>query len=290
MTTRPGAAKNWLFTLNNYTEDERTAIIDLKPGNFDYLIIGRETAPTTGTRHLQGFFSLKTRLRLQPLKNLIGIPRIHLQIADGTAYENYEYCSKDGDFEEWGPRPTGKKRNRDELAVYYDKLVRESGNDGITKFREEHPGVYAFSGHTLLRNQQSAIQPKVRVGVVAYWVWGDTGTGKSHSAWARFPQSYSKEPKHKWWSGYLGEDTVIIDDFGQDNIDITLLLRWFDKYPTSVETKGGQMGLHATKFVVTSNFPPSHIYAGHVQLPALIRRLTIIEKLSVDDDAFPADA
>jgi len=61
----------------------------------------------------------------------------------------------------------------------------------------------------------------------------------------------------------MGEPDVIIDDYGLECLDITLLLRWFDKYPCAVETKGGMMGLHAITFVVTSNFPPDRIYMNH---------------------------
>lgn len=45
--------KRVCFTLNNYGEDDETRIqgsTDL----YQYAIYGRETAPNTGTRHLQG--------------------------------------------------------------------------------------------------------------------------------------------------------------------------------------------------------------------------------------------
>lgn len=278
----PSTALHWCFTLNNYTEDERDHLLSL---DVHYIIVGREVGEE-GTPHLQGYVHLKRPLRLQPCKDFLGSQRIHLEVARGKPWEADEYCQKEGDYETRGTPPPKKKRNRDELATQFNTLITQRGNDGLLEFRAENPGCWAFSGHSLLRNYQSSIVPRPRRNVNAFWIWGDTGTGKSHAAWAAYPKAFSKEPKHKWWTGYLGEEEVIIDDFGKDNVDITLLLRWFDKYPTSIETKGGQMGLLATTFVVTSNFPPQDIYAGEHQLPALLRRLQVVEKRSIDDNVF----
>jgi len=94
------------------------------------------------------------------------------------------------------------------------------------------------------------------------------------------PDAYIKEPRTKWWNGYLGEKEVIIDDFGPGGIDINHLLRWFDRYKCLVENKGGMIPLLADKFIVTSNFHPCEIFKWgderHPQLPALERRCTFI--------------
>lgn len=46
----------WVFTVNNYSEEEFN-IIDqwLTSGVAKYAIVGKEKAPTTGTAHLQGY-------------------------------------------------------------------------------------------------------------------------------------------------------------------------------------------------------------------------------------------
>lgn len=72
---------------------------------------------------------------------------------------------------------------------------------------------------------------------------------------------------------------MIIDDFGPNGIDINHLLRWFDRYKCSVETKGGMVALYATTFIVTSNFEPCDVFTHdgivNPQLPALLRRITL---------------
>lgn len=48
------------FTLNNYNgEDEQR--IQNETARYKYAIYGRETAPTTGTRHLQGYINFLNR-------------------------------------------------------------------------------------------------------------------------------------------------------------------------------------------------------------------------------------
>jgi len=68
----------------------------------------------------------------------------------------------------------------------------------------------------------------------------------------------------------------VIEDFAPEGIDIARLLVWFDRYPCNVETKGGMMPLMVNKFIVTSNFSIDDVYPGHVQLPALRRRINEI--------------
>lgn len=108
---------------------------------------------------------------------------------------------------------------------------------------------------------------------------GPTGVGKSREAWEQAGlQAYPKDPRSKWWDGYTGESNVVIDEFRGD-IDIAHLLRWFDRYPVLVETKGGARPLRATRIWITSNLHPRLWYPNLDQLTyeALLRRLVIKE-------------
>jgi len=107
--------------------------------------------------------------------------------------------------------------------------------------------------------------------------WGDTGVGKSRRAWheATF-DAYPKAPTTKFWDGYQGQGNVVIDEFtGQ--IEISHLLRWLDRYPVLVETKGSGVPLKASKIWITSNLSPENWYsqAPLVQQDALMRRLNV---------------
>ena len=91
-------AKDWCFTLNNYTEEEYH---DITHGEYQYLSVGKEVGES-GTPHLQGFLQLVNRKRLEGVKKLPGFARAHLEVRRGTPFEAAKYTQKDGDFVEDG--------------------------------------------------------------------------------------------------------------------------------------------------------------------------------------------
>jgi len=277
------ACLRWCFTLNNYSDDEVTSVRSFAQEYCSYSCIGKEVGEN-GTPHLQGYFILLSRRRLADLKNLFST-RAHLEVSRGSPQSNKLYCSKGGDVWEHGECP-GKppKRSRDELAVSY-KLAVSAGRDALDAWEDDNPGVNYFSGHTLIRNHLRSAQPVERPDIAVEWIWGPPGVGKSRLAHERFPRGFVKEPRTKWWTGYLLERDVIIDDFGPKGIDINHLLRWFDRYRCTVETKGDIVPLHAVNFVVTSNFSPEQCFTAddggpHPQLPALRRRMRVTHMIT----------
>lgn len=107
--------------------------------------------------------------------------------------------------------------------------------------------------------------------------WGDTGTGKSRTAWERAGMdAYPKDPRTKYWCGYFGQENVVIDEF-RGGIDIAHLLRWVDRYPVIVEVKGSSAVLRAKTIYITSNLDPRSWFPelDEKTMNALLRRLTI---------------
>ena len=98
-------ARNWCFTINNYTD-----LPQFDPDSMCYLTFGREVAPSTGTPHLQGYVQFNSRQYLTYLRSVIS-DRGRYTIAEGSPEDNRRYCQKDGDFEEFGElRTRGKKK------------------------------------------------------------------------------------------------------------------------------------------------------------------------------------
>lgn len=278
----PYQRKAFTFTLNNYTEDEYISLCNTLGNESNYAIIGKEVGQQ-GTPHLQGYVQFKRSYQFKTVTDRY-LPRCHVESAAGDADANYRYCSKDGDFREFGSRPS-RKRTRDELAITFSKSMDE-GRTGLAGFADSHPGIWYFSGHNMLRNYQCLQRPIDRPNITVYWIYGPPGIGKSRKAHEEAPEAYIKDPRTKWWNGYMMEKEVIIDDFGPGGIDINHLLRWFDRYKCIVESKGSMIPLWAEKFWVTSNFHPQSVFTSshdvsvpHVQLPALMRRIQLIELL-----------
>lgn len=268
--------------MNNYSDDEVSASRVFLQEQCSYACVGKEVGEN-GTPHLQGYFILLRRRRLSDLKDSFSA-RAHYEVSRGSPQSNKQYCSKGSDVWEWGECP-GKpvKRSRDEIAVSY-KLAASTGRDAIIAWEDDNPGVNFFSGHTLVRNYLRSAQPVERPDIAVEWIYGAPGIGKSRVAHERFPAGFVKEPRTKWWTGYLLERDVIIDDFGPKGIDINHLLRWFDRYRCTVETKGDIVPLHAVNFVVTSNFTPEECFKDddggpHPQIPALRRRMKVTHML-----------
>jgi len=280
---RESLAKRWCFTLNNYTDLEYGSIIAFLQADASYSCVGRERGEN-GTPHLQGYCILKSQYRLSQLKNKLS-PRAHLEVARGAPAVNREYCSKEGDFVESGvcPKANGHK-SRDELAVEWNEAFK-GGRQLLELFGEANPGAYGFSRHTLLRNSLAAAKPRERPAVRCDWYYGLPGVGKSRMAHERLPGAFIKDPLTKWWTGYMLESEVIIDDFGKLGIGINHLLRWFDRYKCYVETKGDVVPLFAERFIVTSNFHPRECFSNpdgsvHDQIDALLRRVHVTHVLS----------
>lgn len=107
--------------------------------------------------------------------------------------------------------------------------------------------------------------------------WGRTGSGKSRRAWDEAGlDAYPKDPRSKFWDGYRNQKHVVVDEF-RGGIDISHVLRWFDRYPVVVEVKGSAVVLQATKIWITSNISPDDWYPelDNETKAALRRRLTV---------------
>lgn len=117
----------WCFTLNNPSEDEEQAVVSFLEGSCRYGIFGREVGES-GTPHLQGFLILPSPQRLSYLRRRLS-PRAHYETARGTSEEARDYCTKDGDFEQFGDFPSqqGKRSDLDELLAWADEFTSAHG-------------------------------------------------------------------------------------------------------------------------------------------------------------------
>jgi len=93
-------ARSYCFTINNPSDDDLDNVLRL---DCKYLVFGFETGKK-GTEHIQGYVQFNNPRFFKAVSKLL--PRAHLLIAKGTPQQNIDYCTKDGDFHEFGDRPT----------------------------------------------------------------------------------------------------------------------------------------------------------------------------------------
>lgn len=273
-----GQGKQWCFTINNYSEDEYERLRERAVLETTYCIVGKETGEQ-GTAHLQGYCILRDRKRLAGVKAVVG-ERAHCEQAKGSPAQNREYCSKEGDYWEHGrcPASNQKKRTRDEVAAEFVAAVE---GEGIEAFIESNPGSWLHDGGKLCRNYVLGKRPIERPNVSVVWLWGEPGCGKSRAAHERLPRAYLKEPRTKWWNGYMLQRECIMDDVGPGGVDLNHLLRWFDRYKLLVEVKGDMCPLYVDTWIVTSNYHPRDVFKDkdgndHAQIGALMRRMKVM--------------
>lgn len=132
-------AKNWCFTLNNPSDEDRLVLSGLVDGKsmFSYLIYGNEVGEQ-GTPHLQGFFSLSQRKRLLELKKVFG-DRYHLENARNPN-ASILYCKKEKDFVEFGEFASTSGRRSD---IEEFKASVKNGELDPKALRDLHSEVFA---------------------------------------------------------------------------------------------------------------------------------------------------
>lgn len=255
-------SKRWCFTLNSYTEKE---IEDFKVLDCLYLVLGYEIAPTTGMKHIQGFVTFKKDKRLSGVKKIN--ERAHWEKAKGTSLQASDYCKKDGDFYESGTPPKqGKRTDLEEVS----KLLKEG--HAVATVADLFPVQYIRYGRGIRDLALICQKPYEHDDVRGMWYYGRPGTGKSYSA--RMNTPFYLKPQNKWFDGYAGETTIILDDLDEGGKCLGHHLKiWTDRYSCTGETKGGTVHLRHTKFIITSNYMMSELFEGEI-LKALTRRFT----------------
>ena len=133
----------WCFTINNPSEDDKTAVADLLSGDtVRYGVVGREQGES-GTPHLQGFVIFRRNIRIRRLTSFLR--RAHLELARGATHVAAEYCKKEGDFDEYGevpPRP-GQQLVVANLVQWGDEFQQENGRPPTSpEVARAHPTAY----------------------------------------------------------------------------------------------------------------------------------------------------
>lgn len=256
------AARNYCFTLNNYTEEEHQQIQDI---DCSYLIIGKEVGENKATPHLQGYIEFKFPKKLGALKKIN--TRVHWEPRKGTAEQAADYCKKEGVFIEKGERSKqGKRSDLEEVVKIIDKPLREIAEQCPIQMIKYIRGIEAVKA---LRVKERTEKP------IVHWYWGDTGTGKTRTAREIASSCFMKDST-KWWGMYAQEEAIIIDDFDGwwDQRDF---LRLLDRYPYTGEVKGCHVTINSKYIIITSEFAPDMMGWRDSYLQQVMRRIDVIK-------------
>lgn len=275
-----GRARSWCFTLNNpdepYPEFDDTWM--------KYLVYQLEEGEE-GTPHLQGYVQCSNARKLHLMKEWL--PTAHFEIARGSPAQNVAYCTKlasrQGGPWVYGEEPAQGKRSD---WVGMRDAIKEWVEAGLTDAQILDHVVLGPWVHLSVHERQlvkiagvfrraSNCFPERSVPQL-HCYWGETGTGKTRRCWEEAGAGAYAKPAGKWFEGYSGQENVILDEFPDDSIGITLLLQMLDRYPLTVEVKGGSVSWTPSKIWISSNLRPEDWYpsASPEHRAALMRRLT----------------
>lgn len=148
-----------------------------------------------------------------------------------------------------------KSDGKSRLLAIQKKLTE--GSASIEDIADEDFDIWVRYFRSFERYVCMKTKPRCFPSVVHVFV-GPTGTGKSKWAMEKYPNAYWKQ-RSKWWDGYAGHETVIIDEF-YGWLPFDLMLRMLDRYPLLVESKGGQIQFVARNIIITSNRAPHEWY------------------------------
>lgn len=268
-------ARSWIFTINNYTDEESQLIKAIPCAR---IIAGFEVGEE-GTPHIQGAIVFTRAMRLNAVRNALG-GRAHVEKMRGT-WSQQDYCVKDGQLLRLEDNTQQGKRA--DLIAFKDDLKRGISEDELI---EDHLQVIAK--YPRLENRLRQVYDKspdwreVNVKVL----WGAPGVGKTRKAVEEGAWPVPITRGLQWWNGYCKQLQIVIDDFaGAETVCIHRLKRLLDGYPLQVETKGGFVWAHWTTVYITSNHRPEDWYPGTsmTDFAALRRRISSVTEVRVTE-------
>lgn len=264
-----GRHRKYGFTLNNYTEDDvKTVRSWITPSK--YLVFGYEIAPKTGTPHLQGFVHFINARCFSSMKKKL--PRAHYFMIRGTDEQNQTYCKKGGKFEEYGePSKQGKRNDI--------QIVREMVNEGKS-LHECYNIVTSYQSAKFAQLYHQAVHDMgydKREQPTVIWLYGSTEVGKTRWAFDNYPNIQNLQYENGFFQGLrVNHDAVLIDDFRKDFCKFHYLLKILDRYPMTVNIKGGQLWWRPKVIIITCPYHPEVVYETREDIKQLTRRITHI--------------
>jgi hypothetical protein len=133
----------YVFTWNNYDDESFTTCLRFFNERCSYLCYGKELGEL-GTPHLQGYFELSKATKFNTLTK--ELPCGFIYPARGSPSSNYDYCSKQEQFTEYGTISQPEQGCRTDIEEFKDYVV---DNPGVTydELLLSHPEMVAKYPH-----------------------------------------------------------------------------------------------------------------------------------------------
>lgn len=274
-----GPSRRWCFTTNHYTLQDEEAF--QTSTLFSYIIFGREHGES-GTPHLQGFAVCKHPVRLSQLHSTF--PRSHFEKAicrsDAPCIA---YCRKED------PNPFERDDRRQGSRTDLQAALQTCKEEGVDACAAAHPETFVKYSRGISEWYGRVVRPDGARDVRVYWLFGPTGSGKTHRVYT-LPHVTPLWRSHglQWFCGYNGQSTVLIDDFREEDVQFAFFLQLLDKYPLQVPVKGSYVWWQPTSIYVTTPHDVRETFhrPSHEDLGQLMRRVSDRFECSKNGDEY----
>ena len=195
----------------------------------------------------------------------------------GTCFENWEYCSKDGNVllrlgEE--PREEGDPSDWERILMMVENGATMM--EIIRRFPAQ--AIRCQSAISKLMAQVDLESAEWRDVEVSY-LWGPTESGKTSMIYKAhgYRDVYRATNKSNPWDMYNGEPVVVFEEF-RNSYDIADMLNWIDGHPAMLPARYADRVAKYTTVYIVSNWELEEQYSNlQVRSPetwkALLRRI-----------------
>ena len=229
-----------------------------------YLIWEKETAPTTGTKHIQGYCRLSKRLRIHQIKELLH-PTAHLELAKGSEEQNHNYCSKEREGEDWGEEGDYQPRQRQGRRTDLEAAIKDiTEGMPLPQIAKAHPAEWVkyHAGLQSLRRYLTMETPISRT-VSTMILWGPTGVGKTHRVRTAYQQAFVVRPGRDPFGTYYNQTVIIFEEFEPEKWTLQQMNTYLDKWSTELDCRYFSKQAMWTKVFILSNLNPSTWYTQY---------------------------
>ncbi len=269
MAARSSRKKDYVFTIHsgNFGNKTEQEVLDtLKATNCTYIVFQQETGGSLGRDHIQGYVMFKTLKTLKAAQSALGFPSCHMEERNApNVSDAIKYCKKEDTrramWQEYGiePMDQGKKRGlMDAIDIARTKGFKRAMLDVPEVTIRYARGLREYA-HVAAGERIPQSRP-----VKVYYVWGDSGTGKSWWANTLFDtpdNTYTTTdmPDKIWMGNYAGERTLVIEEF-ESLCNHSILKCMLEGYKMEFQTKGGFVWSEWDTVILTSNVDPMLAY------------------------------
>lgn len=264
--------RNYCFTLNNPTEEERSFFQNFQLGDFfNYMIYQEEKGTEEGTNHFQGYIECREKRDLSWMKIHFNA-RAHYEPRKGTQEEAIAYCQKedtrvsDGMHGEFGqPKPKGRPvGDTREKAIETLKRIRK----GEIRPRDVDEEILLFPGYPAAEKRALAAigkGPDRSATFRVFVVNGPTGVGKSY-AFHKIAAGDYIGWRNGWFTDAQNMHRILfLDEFVggcRDGLQLHELLDMLDPYPQQLPVKGSFAPAFYDTVFITTNISPENWYSS----------------------------